>query len=195
MSLPNRFQPLPLASLTEAPQLPQSHVQAALHDPAHKLFTDLQNSACVIAQHGDSLPDTLHVMLRAGTRMAFVAGSDGSVIGLVTASDLQGERPVQRALGDRLHHRELRTADVMLPVSHWQTIDMHELRSARVGDVVATLRASGQSYLLVTERLDDGHARLRGLFSLRRIELALGQAIEHDNHSRSFAELESVLAH
>ena len=52
----------------------------------------------------------------------------------------------------------------------------------------------GLRYLLVTQQ-KDGQTVLRGLFSARRLEMALNTTIEADMHSRSFAELEQVLAH
>ena len=70
---------------------------------------------------------------------------------------------------------------------------MQDVRHARVGDIVATLRENGLRYLLITE-VSDGKTSLRGLFSAKRLEAALGQPIDADLHAHSFAELESVLA-
>ncbi len=190
-----RFQPLSLSSVSEAPQLPGLRRSAASpQDPALSLFTDLQHGPCVVASHQDSLPHTLHLMMRAGVRMVFVAGADGALVGMVTAEDLQGERPVKRASDHHVPHRELTVADVMVPLGQWDTVDLSKVRTARLGDIAATLHEHGLRYLLVTQR-KDGQTTLRGLFSARRLELALSTVIEPDLHSRSFAELEQVLAH
>lgn len=191
---PQRFQPVPLSSLTTAPCLPQHTRTARPEDRALPLLTDLRFSPLVVASHRDGLDQTLHVMLRAGVRMAFVTGPHGGLAGMVAADVLMGERPVMRAMNDQVRHHELTLADVMMPLTHWEVTDMQHVRHARVGDIVATLREHGMRYLLVTEN-QGGTVYLRGLFSAKRLEGALGAAIDNDLHAQSFAALEAVLAH
>ena len=189
-----RFQPVPLSSLHAAPSLPQLKRDAQPHDRALPLLTDLRFAPVIVASHRDGLDVTLHVMMRAGVRMAFVSGVDGALVGLVTADMIMGERPVQRAMTDHVRHDDLTVADLMTPLSNWEVTDMAHVRTARVGDIVATMQEHGLRYLLVTEP-HDGQTTLRGLFSAKRLEMALGQPIESDLHAHSFAELEAVLAH
>lgn len=190
----HRFKPLPLATMSVAPDLPTVQRSCLPHEPALNLLTDLRHSACVVASHRDGLDQTLHLMLRAGVRMVFVAGADGQLVGMVTAEDIQGERPVVRASSQKVHHGELTLSDVMIPVSHWDTVDLAQVRTARLGDVAATMHEHGLRYLLVTQT-KNGSTMLRGLFSARRLEMAMNTTIEPDLHSRSFAELEQALAH
>ena len=82
----------------------------------------------------------------------------------------------------------------MVPVSQWETVDLYDVRHARLGDIAATMLEHGLRYLVVTQQ-KDGQSTLRGLFSARRLELALKTTIEHDLHSRNFAELEAALVH
>ena len=186
--------PLSVQALAMAPSLPKVQRSAQPHDPALSLFTDLHHSPCVIASHRDGLGQTLHVMRRAGVRMVFVAGADGELVGMVTAEVLQGERPVLRASAHHVPHHELTVADIMVPITQWDTVDIAHVRVAHVGDIVATLREHNLRYLLVTQK-KDGATVLRGLFSANRLEQALNTTIEPDLHSRNFAELEMVLAH
>lgn len=188
------YKPLSVQALALAPSLPKVQRSAQPHDPALSLFTDLHHSPCVIASHRDGLDQTLHLMRRAGVRMVFVAGLDGQLVGMVTAEVLQGERPVVRASSHHVPHRELTVADIMVPITQWDTVDIAHVRVAHVGDIVATLREHNLRYLLVTQK-KDGATVLRGLFSVSRLEQALNTTIEPDLHSRNFAELEMVLAH
>lgn len=192
MALAPRFKPLELSSLRTMPGLPQCHRQAHAEDSALSLLTDLSHSAVVVASQHDSLESTLHVMLRAGVRMVFVDGADGQLAGVVTADLLQGESPILRASNAHVAYKDLTVADVMIPISHWQVLDLAQVRTARLGDIVATMHEQGLRYLLVTQ-LKDGQTTLRGLFSATRLEQALGTPIGSDLHSRSFAELEAVL--
>jgi hypothetical protein len=189
-----RFKPLPLHTLSGAPQLPKAQRMARPEDPALSLLTDLCHSACVVASHLDGLDETLHLMMRAGVRMVFVAGVDGALVGMVTAEDLQGERPVLRASTHHVPHRELTVGDVMVSVDRWQTLDLSRVRTARLGEIAATMHEHGLRYLLVTQT-KQGQTTLRGMFSARRLELAMRTVIDSDLHSQSFAELEMALAH
>ena len=188
------YKPLSVQSLALAPSLPKVQRSAQSHDPALSLFTDLHHSACVVASHRDGLQQTLHLMRRAGVRMVFVAGADGELVGMVTAEDLQGERPVLRASAHHVPHHELTLADIMVPVTQWDTVDIAHVRVAHVGDIVATMREHNLRYQRVTPK-KAGATVLRGLFSASRLEQALKTTIEPDLHSRNFAELELVLAH
>ena len=193
MSQSEGFKPLTLKRLDRAPQLPQANRSASLNDPALSLLTDLHHGPCVVARQDDGLDETLHLMQRAGVRMVFVSGANADLVGLCTADDLLGERPVLRASVHHVPHDELRVADVMTPVTQWDTIDLVEVRTAKLGEVAATMHDHGLRYLIVTQHKDD-KVVLRGLFSARRLEQALDTKIESDLHSRSFAELEQVLA-
>lgn len=194
MSLTHRFKPLSLSSMSDAPELPKVQRTALPADPALSLLTDLNLSPCVVASHHDGLSQTMHLMMRAGVRMVFVAGADGELVGMVTAEDLHGERPVVRASNRQVPHHELTLSDIMVPVTHWDTVDMGTVRTARLGDVAETMHQHGLRYLLVTQK-KQGKTVLRGLFSAARLEMAMNTTIEPDLHSRSFAELEMVLAH
>lgn len=189
-----RFKPLSLSSLAVAPSLPDTQRHARPEDPALSLLTDLCHSACVVAGHRDRLDQTLHLMMRAGVRMVFVAGADGALVGMVTAEDLQGERPVVRASSHHVPHSELTVSDVMVPLHRWPTVDLGRARTARLGEIAATMHEHGLRYLLVTQT-KHGQTTLRGLFSASRLERAMQTVIDSDLHSQSFAELEMALAH
>ncbi|MEK8087313.1 CBS domain-containing protein [Aquabacterium sp. A3] len=189
-----RFKPLSLSSLAVAPSLPDTQRHARPEDPALSLLTDLCHSACVVAGHRDRLDQTLHLMMRAGVRMVFVAGADGALVGMVTAEDLQGERPVVRASSHHVPHSELTVSDVMVPLHRWPTVDLGRVRTARLGEIAATMHEHGLRYLLVTQT-KHGQTTLRGLFSASRLERAMQTVIDSDLHSQSFAELEMALAH
>jgi hypothetical protein len=186
------FQLLPLTTVAGQPQLPQASQTATLTDPAVSQMTDLRLAPCVKVDHRDGIAATLHVMQRAGVRMAFVTGIAGELIGLVTSDDLQGERPMLRAMADHVCVEELTLDQVMTPRAEWQVVDAWQVEHCRLGNVAATMREHGLRYLLVIER-DAAGSQIRGLFSARRLELVLGVELGSGPLSRSFAQLEAVL--
>lgn len=188
------FQRLPLTTVSGQPQLPPATHAASLTDPAISQMTDLRLAPCVTVDHRDGIPATLHVMQRAGVRMAFVAGVGGELIGLVTVDDLQGERPLLRAINDHVAVDELTLEQVMMPRAEWRVIDAWQIEHSRIGNLAATMREHGLRYLLVAERGQHG-SLIRGIFSARRLEAALGIELGNGSRSRSFAELEAALMH
>jgi hypothetical protein len=198
-TIPHRFDPLPLEpAAPPALSLAQAEPHVWLTDPATEVFTDLRVAAGVVVPSTEALEDTRRLMQFAGVRMAFISEAPERIIGLVTLADLQGERAAQVASARGVPQRELPVHDVMLPVAHWARIDFARLAWAKVGHLVETFRATGQRYLIVTERVTShadiaSRAVIRGLFSANRLERALGRSIEDGLHSRSFAELAGVL--
>ncbi len=176
-----------------------AHVE--LGDPASAVMTDLRVAPSVVVPSTEALDDSRRLMQHAGVRMAFVIETGGDVVGLATAADLQGERPMLIAAGRQLAQRELSVADVMTPVAAWSTIDVARLANARVGDIVETFRRAGDRYLIAIELLPEPDAEntprtvVRGVFSASRVERALGHSIDIELRPRSFADLASALAH
>src|SRR4029078_5001741 len=79
-----------------------------------------------------------------------------------------------------------------------EILDLDAVRSARVGDVIATLRLAGRQHALVVEMNDEDNAAAKticGIFSLTQIARQLGipQQQVHDI-ARTFAEIEAVIA-
>lgn len=183
--------------------LVQSEAHAALSDPAWAILTDLQTAPSVVVPAAEPLRESLRLMQLAGVRMAFVVNATGGVIGMVTAADLQGERPMLAARSRMVSHPDLCVADVMTLVRDWPSVEVERLPKARVGDIVATFQATGQRYLIVTERVPATADRpgpassiaVRGVFSASRAERALGHPIDQHLRSRSFSELAAALAH
>jgi len=183
--------------------LAQGEAHAELSDPAGDVFTDLRVSPSIVVPAAESLQDAHRLMQYAGTRMAFVVDFDGAVVGLATAADLQGERPLLATHERFVAHQDLTVADVMTRVADWVTFGIEQLEKASIGDIVLTLHSTGQRYLIATEAtVDSGpqvpaaaRTQVRGLFSANRIERAIGQPIDGELRSRSFAELAAALAH
>jgi len=195
------FDPLPVSSPAQPVlALPRAEPRVWLTDPATEVFTDLRVAPGVVVPATDSLEDTRRLMQFAGVRMAFVVDAGERIIGMATLADLQGEPAAQVAAARGLPQRELPVLDVMTPVAQWSVIDASRLAWARVGHIVATFRATGQRYLVVTEQAtghDPGaetHTVVRGLFSANRVERATGEVIEVELRSRNFAELAGALA-
>ena len=162
--------------------------------PALDAMTDLaQVSAASIGPDANIATAEEH-MRHAGVRLLFVQDAAHPLLGLVTLTDIKGERPlrVQRELG--VPRDEVRVRDIMTPAERFEVLSLNEVRAARIGDIVQTLKRTGRQHALVGERTPQGPV-IRGIFSASRISRALGVPLETSGIAYTFAELEVALSH
>jgi hypothetical protein len=77
----------------------------------------------------------------------------------------------------------------MTPRERLEVLCMDDMQTARVGDVVATLKAHGRQHALVVERTPDRSQVLRGMFSISQINRQLGTQVDTLGVAGTFAEL------
>ena len=176
-------------------QLGALRVQA--DSPASDVMTDFTRVAPVTTRPWATINDARQTMIAHGVRALLVVEND-AVAGLITASDVLGERPIQVAQQRGIRHDEVPAREVMTDASSLEAMDLADVLRARVGDIVASLRLSGRQHALVFEAASDAasaHTRvLRGIFSLTQIarQLGLPPQASHDV-ARTFAEIEAVI--
>jgi len=116
------------------------------------------------------------------------------VIGLITSTDIQGEKPVQFRRELSLRHEEIMVRDIMTPQSELEVAEMVEVSRATVADVVAMLERVGRRHALVLDRdPKTGEPAIRGIFSASQLEQQLGRVIDTTGVAQTFAEVESAL--
>ena len=168
--------------------------RATLEDPALQVMTDLKAITAVIVLSGDALDEAHRRMIQRGVRLLLVVDQDRRVVGVITATDILGEKPMRVIAQRGIRREELLVRDVMSPQETLEVLDLAAVRTAKVGHVVATLKRSGRQHALVVERETDGRQSVRGLFSATQIARQLGVAIATSEVARTFSEIEAQLA-
>jgi signal-transduction protein with cAMP-binding, CBS, and nucleotidyltransferase domain len=133
-------------------------------------------------------------MIRRGVRLLLVTDEERRVLGLISATDLAGEKPVSLALSTGIARHELKVRDVMTPRERLDALAYEVVMHAQVGHIVATLRQSGRQHTLVSQRSGGDPGAVRGVFSLSQIARQLGIAIATTEVAQTFAEIEAALA-
>jgi CBS domain-containing protein len=180
-----------------APAEPWQTQPVTLDSPALSVMTDLARVKAATVHPATQLRQAEQAMIYLGVRMLFVVSEMPRIEGLVTASDLHGDRQMRLVHERGLRWDELTAADVMTELSMLEAIPFAALRSASVGDLVATLKRFGRNHLLVVEDASDARAqqpRVRGVVSRSQIERQTGQAIEITPIATTFAEIERALS-
>lgn len=166
-----------------------------LDSAAVSVMTDLTQVKAATVVPGATLRRAEQTMIYQGVRMLFVVAEWPAIEGLITTTDLRGERALRLVQERGLRWAEITVEDVMTPRSRLDAIDHARLQGARVGNLVATLKRLGRNHLLV---VDGGAAgvppRLRGIVSRSQIERQLGRPVDVVPVATSFADLPQMLA-
>ena len=169
-----------------------------LESPAIDVMTDLRRVAAVTIGRSSQINDANRAMITHGVRALFVVDDTLRVSGIITSTDILGEKPLQLTQQRGIRHDDVLVEDIMTPADRLEVMNMDDIRYARVGDVVATLRLTGRQHALVVdtiERMSGGEHTVRGIFSLTQIARQLGIPPQplHDI-ARTFAEIEAAIA-
>jgi CBS-domain-containing membrane protein len=171
--------------------LPQ---RVGLDDAAVNVMTDLKQVSAVLIRPGDGVDEANQRMIQHGVRLLLVVDENRKVVGIITATDVLGEKPLQVIAEHGCRREDVRVRDIMTPTHRLEVLHMNDVRSAKVGHIVATLKLAGRQHAVVVEIDHDGKQAIRGLFSATQIARQLGVAIQASEIARTFSEIEAQLA-
>jgi CBS-domain-containing membrane protein len=159
---------------------PLSHAR----DPAISVMTDFREVTPVTIEPDLNIDAAVKKMKAAGVRLLLVPDREDNIIGIITAIDIQGERPVKLSQESGISHNAIRVRMLMTPIDQVLAMDMVTVRNARVGHIINTLRKLERHHILVVEidRTAGGQI-IRGLFSISHIGRMMGQDLTDPEHA------------
>lgn len=163
-------------------------------DAAEDVMTDLKQVSAVLIRPGDGIDEANRRMIQRSVRLLLVVDENRKVAGIITAPDILGEKPLQVIAERGCRREDILVRDVMTPQQRLEVLHMNNVRSAKVGHVVATLKKSGRQHAVVVEVDSNGQQTVRGLFSATQIARQLGVTIQTSEVARTFSEIEAQLA-
>ena len=205
------FLPLRATRLTQSATLYQQKQnlpeRVTLESPALDVMTDLKQLPAQTIEPEASVEAANAKMIRQGVRLLFVTDPQTRLLGLITATDILGGHVLQTMLARGVSREEVLVYEIMTPRERLEAIDIGDLRGAKVGHVLSTLKEAGRQHAIVIEVYEPTlHERLtlqqpavtetvRGLFSATQIARQLGLQLHSAEIAVTFAELEALLAH
>lgn len=189
----SQFKLLPVGTLDAGTGFQRPHQNlpehVTLNSPAIDVMTDLSQVRAETVTANASVDDAEAKMIASGVRLLFVTSPLNQVIGIITSKDLSGER-IMHFINDKQTPRaELIVRDIMTPQHKIDVLEMGDVATARVGDIVATLKRMGRQHALVIDRNAAGQQTIRGLLSTSQIGRQLGETIDTAEVAGSFADL------
>jgi len=192
------YKPVPMVKMREGvvcqpPAIGPKPVR--MDTPAVEVMTDLRQVAAATIRADASIGQAERAMIARGVRLLLVVSVTGEVEGLISARDIIGEKPIKLLRERGGKHDDLSVADLMVPRSGIDVLEIETVLKMDVGGIVATLKDVGRQHALVVDndRLT-GEAFVRGIFSATQIGRQLGVPILIFEVAHTFAEIERELA-
>ena len=161
----------------------------SLSSPAIDVMTDLSQVTAESVSANVAIDDAEQIMIASGIRLLFVTNQISEIIGIVTSKDLSGERLMRLINDSRTPRKDLIVRDIMTPQIKIEVLDIGDVATSRVGDIVATLKRMGRQHALVVERDGDGRQMIRGVLSTSQIGRQLGEDIDTRDVAGNLANL------
>lgn len=163
--------------------------------PALAAMTDLRKITALTVERSNTLAATRERMKKLGVRMLLVTGATGAVMGIITVTDLDSDRPEKIAAKTGEQPEELLVQDIMTLRGRIEVLRLEDVAGARVGQVLSSLLQAGRRHALVLD--DDGRQHrpeICGIFSLTRLCGQIGLDISPgDSLQRITEALQGIL--
>jgi CBS-domain-containing membrane protein len=162
---------------------------------AMEVMTDLRFVPAATIQSEVDIETATQKMIARSVRLLLVVDSADDVIGILTARDLMGKRPLEVMDSLQVGASEVKVLQVMTAAADIEVIPLNDILHARVGDIVETLKNSGRQHAMVVEEdVFSGKAMIRGIFSASQIARQLGIGVPVNDLSQTFSEIERAIA-
>lgn len=149
---------------------------AAPDDPALTAMTDFRERSSVTVGDRDPIDGALEHMKHAGVRSAFVVEAQARVVvGLITAYDIMGDKPMRYVQDHRTRRSDVLARDIMKPQHELQCVDIRDVERSTIASVARMFDETGLTHVPVVEQDECGTQRLRGLLSAARVRKLLAR--------------------
>jgi CBS domain-containing protein len=186
------------------PTQPQA-ARVSLESLALEVMTDFLRTSPATIRPQAPLEGANHFMISRGVRLLLVIDERDIVLGVVTATDIHGEKSMRVSIERGIKRQELTVLDIMTPASQVEVLTLDDVNGLRVGHVLETLRNAGRQHALVVDfdvitskSLIDAPVRrtmVRGVFSISQLARQLGVSLQSTGEvARTFSEIEAALS-
>jgi len=174
-------------------QVYEKHI--SLNSSAYSVMTDLAKVTTITIGPMANIDEANQRMINHAVRMLLVTDEAQMALGLITTTDILGEKPLSYLRDVGGNHGDILVQDIMTPYDQMEVMQLNEVLNASVGDVISTLKLVGRQHALVVDGLEPGVApRLRGIFSTTQIGRLVGELVDVAGKAGNFAELELALS-
>ena len=166
-----------------------------LNSSAVDVMTDFQTVVPVSISQETQIDEALEWMKNQHVRLLFATDEKGAFSGVVTARDIMGSRVMSYMQTHGLSREFMMVKHVMAARAQLQALTYEQLQHSKIGDVMLTLKDSGEQHILVIDESIAQVKRIRGIISASDVSRKLKIGFEIMYEAKSFAEIERVVTH
>jgi len=176
----------PVQKIDELVQ-PADFKEKTVLSPAMDFFTDFRHVEPLVIEGPVPAPEARSLMIRTHVRLKIVLDATGHFSGVVSAADLSEQNILAKAAASGISRDEVRVSDLMVRKQDLLALNIHEVNTSTIGDVIDFLQGNYQQHCLV---IDEDTHQIRGVFSASDISRKLRLPVniqEQSSFSRVFS--------
>ena len=171
----------------------KSATPASMYSSALDVFTDFTITKPVTVSESMPILEALEYMKSQHVRLLFVLDNQDNFSGIITAADASGRKVMAFMQKDGVSRDQVQVRHVMLGKLNIRALTYPQLEDAKVGDIMLTLKDSGDQHVIVIDESAAGVPRVRGIISSSDISRRLKISFDVMYEAKSFAEIENVV--
>lgn len=188
-----QYKALPLQPMSHEAKINRRMMErpgnVSMENPAVWVMTDLSRVIPFSIEPTASIEQANNRMIACGVRSLFVTDLDGNLIGLISASDILGEKPVQYMKEHGGRREDILAQDIMLHKNQLNVLRKDDVERATVGDIIETMKPLGRQHALVVEQDEQGTEIVCGIFSTTQIERQTDVQMDTVVRANTFADV------
>ncbi|MFV8819052.1 CBS domain-containing protein [Haliea sp. E17] len=182
------YKSLPTVSLKHVDRIERPDYSEPLttESSALEVLLDFREQQPMMLESSTPLNEAIELMKRTHEKVKLVIDSEETFRGVISLADLLSVKVMKASQSTGMHHHELTVGDVMIPRNTLRAVEYTELCSARVGDLLSTMKNYGDRFVLV---VDGKTNSLRGLIGSGAIARGLRIPILIGERANTFSDI------
>ncbi|MBE0367597.1 CBS domain-containing protein [Pseudoalteromonas aurantia] len=156
---------------------------------AVKVITDFTRRVPQVVLKDVDIDHALYMMVNGHVRSKLVVDHDDTFLGVINSKDLTGRKVLSVAQQRNQARSDLTVEDLMTQKSDLQAMSYSMVQTAKIGDVIETLKELGHQHVLLV----DEEGGLRGMISASDIARSLHIPINILQKAHSFKDIFSII--
>lgn len=173
----------------------QLQAPIGLTSPSTDIMTDFEKVEPVKVSQEVQVDEALEWMKNQHVRLLFATDKNNAFTGVITARDIMGSRVMSYMQTHGIPREYVLVKHVMVAKEQLQALTFEQLQHSKIGDVMLTLKDSGEQHILVIDEGLAGVKRIRGIISASDVSRKLKIGFDIMYEAKSFAEIERVVTH
>ncbi len=187
-----KYEQIPTIPLEDA-ALRSHHLPELVHlnDPAFTVMNDFSTMPPLTIDPNDTMDSALNEMKLKGVHLLLVVDKNKKIHGIISSEDLMGEKPITLIQQRRVERNQIFVKMIMVPLEQIVAFDISDIETARVGNIVETMKQLRTHYAMAVQKDDDENKTIRGLFNTSQISKQLHMDIANEiAKAQSVSELQ-----